>query len=345
MKLNTRFFSHALLFFPLILFSVQAAGITRGQAVRDCQCKAGLFEDEWTVQVKKGDWIEETCKSSDSGIECGTLYGPGGTTCPASCVVLKEQGPLGREEWKTVLKDPLTLKMREQYVKTVPKKILDAIVKKHPDWLPTVYSEVAPYIIKLKSNEPFYFEAKAISIVYYFSDLDHFLSKQWNWSFWLTETAELLHESTAPYPIFESGYVNGPCLAPAGKNLDRVVLSGSMAGPSDAASCCGPYVLDELKSKGPVLLPTEGRDETNYPSDVIYNKCSDKIDTNTFRRIDGPANLREYGKSIDPPSPDKSKVIGSCADKAPVIDLGSRGEWHHVFCEGKSGWTHKKNLR
>lgn len=349
---------------PFILFvgAATAQPITRGKAIKDCDCKGSLFEDEWTVKIKKGEWVGDTCAPYEDKIHCDEDFQAGGTTCPANCIELKQQGPVSPEEWKAILKDPTTLKLRELYQSTVPKNILEALKKKRPEWIPTVYSKLAPNLLKLQSNERFYLQGrgnvggveKAISIVFYFVDLEHFKQMKWNWSFWLTETAELLYDASVPYPIIDGPYVNQPCVSPAGKNLERVVLFGITAGPSDAAGCCGPYTLDDLKKSGPVLVSESNADKSIFNFNVIYNKCSDVVDSKVLKKIDGPANIRVYherptwtkdNKMIPPPEPDKSEVFGTCADNATVVDLGNRGQWHHVVCEGKDGWTHKKNLR
>lgn len=340
--------------------------ILRAVALGNCACKEQMFnEDPTPFALKKGNWVGEACSIEGSSVLCEDGFAKT-IICPKNCISLRTQGRLSKDEIKAAVMDTAS-GTRDSYQKKVPAVILSKIRSQYPNWLPVLYNPSGPFIAKFILMEKFYFEvpisirgkSQMVSIVYFFQDFEHLLQSQMNWSFWTTSTGELVHNSIAPYLAYNDSYVHSPCLAPAGSQLDEVVLFGIAEGVSDASGCCGPYSLKKIENHGPIQIKPGSNDI--FDSDVIYNLCSRSTNKTDGKyvpeglyEINGPANIRKYhtigswtndNQLIPPPRPEKSEIIGTCSDHSRVADLGSNGDWHHVYCEGKSGWTHKRNIR
>jgi hypothetical protein len=337
----------------------QADSILRAIASKDCTCEMSAFgEPEPPLKARKGQAVGTECTVEGDRVECGAGFATR-VTCPKACLQVYTQGRLTREELKKEVTSFVTRSAGPAYAKRVPRPILESLGKKYPGWLPALFNPSGPFIANFKLLPGFHFEipirvdgkVQAVTVVYFFQGLDHLLASDMNWSFWVTSTGQLLHDSVAPYKAFADGYYNVPCPAPAGPKLDEIVLSGIAAGEGDAGGCCGPYSLTDLKEKGPLKIG-DSRPEL-YDPDVVYSLCGRSTDSATGKwapqslyEIDGPANVRRRDELPHMPVPHgKAEIIGSCADHARVADLGSNGHWHHVYCEGKSGWMHRTNIR
>ena len=338
--------------------------IMRATAIGDCVCHTQDFdEDMEPYTVKKGQDVGEACEVlpfyHGKKVTCGAGF-PTRIHCPKDCVELRKQSALTRDELKKAVIEAAKVSGIDEYSKRLPSKVLENLQKKYPNWLPVYYNRSGPYFAKYKLMERFHFEfplsiqgkIQSVTAVYFFQDFDRLVKSEMNWSFWITATGEILWNSVSPDPLENQGYVNIPCPAPAGLKLDEIVLYGISAGVSDAADCCGPYSLKQLKEKGPVKI--EDRTREIYHEDVIYQLCGHSVNELTGKyepksliEINGPANIRKIDQKILMGStydPGKAEIIGSCSDHAKAVDLGSRGAWHSVYCEGKYGWTHRNNL-
>lgn len=335
------------------LFALPAlASVFIGKATQDCQCHTTIFEEEPIARtVKKHSFIGEVCSENVQKkdiISC-TNGDFGSIHCPKVCVQLIVQKTLTKEDYIAEVKK-LESSTRATYASILPKNIYQELQKKYPNWYPVLVNlaDNPVYIAKFGLDQDFYFQAAInsteVSIIYFYKGMNELLSNSVSWSFWNTSTGELIYENLAPYKSMESSYVNRPCLVPFGKDFKQLVLYGIVAGPGDAAGCCGPYSLQDLKKSGPVLLPKlQG---TEVLDTVTYHLCGKSTDPKTGKynetlsldHIDGPANLRASHALTSP-------IIGSCPDQALVADLGSNDKWNHVYCNGKLGWTFNTNIR
>lgn len=356
MKLISLLFILFLFFAALFAFAVDAPPVYIGKATSDCKCHTTMF-DEYAVSytVKKDMGIGEICSASTDkkdSISCTNGHF-GSIHCPKSCVQLFVQKALTKDNYVTNVKK-VENGARAHYAKMVPPNVYQELQKKYPAWLPVLINQAGDkaYVAKFELGQDFYFhfplkvegKESEVSLIYFYKGMNELLSNSVSWSFWNTKSGELIYESLAPYKSQEGSYVDQPCLVPFGDDLKQVVLYGVMAGPGDAAGCCGPYSLQDLKKSGPVMLSKFQGSE--IVDNVTYRLCGKSTDKKTgeFSRtlslalIDGPANIRA-SHSLN------AKVVGSCADRAWVADLGSDGKWNQVFCEGKLGWTFKANIR
>lgn len=341
-----------LTFFFLSAFVEEAKAVYVGKAKQDCRCTVNAFgEESHTIyHAKKDTLVGGLCfEDGKDNISCTKGF-PENIHCPKACIQLMVQNKLKKEDYIAAVKKA-EVKARTAYGQVVPKNILNELQKKYPSWIPVLinHSDDTNYLTKYELEQKFYFHLPLqvnnkltdVSIIYFYQDMDHLIRNSSSWSFWDSKTAELIFEKVADYKSVESGYVNMPCLAPAGQNLKSTVLYGMMAGPGDAAPCCGPYDLSDLKKSGPQLIK---RTESEHILDEIaYDFCrnsyayGDKTPP-TLNLIDGPANIRE-ADSLN------AKIIGSCSDKALAADLGTSGKWVKVYCEGKTGYTSRNNIR
>jgi hypothetical protein len=340
-----------------------ATTITRGWATRDCGCESITYGEEATpYPVKKGDAVGETCALEGEKVACESTDGRQ-LLCPKECLTLKAQAPLTREEWKAAVETATQQFAGAEYSRRVPAPVLEAIRKKHPAWIPAFYHQTrqaaGPYLASLKL-EDFYFEAtlpvraknEPVSIVFFYEDLDHFLSREVRWSFWVAQTGEAIHNAIAPYKLFEEPTYRVPCLVPGGPKLEQILLYGHAADLGSVGGCCGPYSLDSLAEKGPVSV--DQNDRARFEETVGYETCGKSTDARTGRyapqnilSIAGVANIRKKEETVrrEEARPETYEVIGKCANQSRVIVLGSKGDWHSVYCEGLLGWTHRINIR
>lgn len=334
-----------------------AKPILRATAKQDCTCQSQSFdEDPEPFVVKKGQDVGEACEIHEKVITCDAGF-PTRIHCPKDCLDVRSQRALTRDELKKAAIEAATASGVAEYSKRLPSKVFETLKKKYPNWLPAYYNRSGPYFAKYKLMDSFHFEfpisvqgkIQSVTAVYFFQDFHRLAKSEMNWSFWLSSNGDLLWDSVSPYPLYDGGYVKEPCPVPAGVNLDEVILYGIGVGVSDAAGCCGPYSLKQLKTKGPVKIEDPKKDIDQ--SEVIYGLCSQMVDHQSGKykpemlmEVNGPANIRKYsvGAEMDP---GKAEIIGTCSDKAKLADLGTRGVWHSVYCEGKYGWTHEKNIR
>lgn len=351
----TIFIFLSLSFFSYSLFAVEKP-VFIGKAVQDCKCNTTMFDEEPIAHaIKKNMKVGGLCFDNTDKKETISCSNGNFSSihCPKNCIELIIQNKLNKNDYVAEVKK-VESKARTEYGKIVPRNIYQELQRKFPTWIPVLVndSDDIRYLTNYIIRQNFYFQVPLkvenklteVSIIYFYKSIDELLSNSASWSFWDTNSGELLFEKISPYKSIDGGYVNQPCLAPAGNDLKEVVLYGLMAGPGDAAGCCGPYNLSDVKKSGPQMIA--GMQGTEVLDTVTYNLCGKSTDSKSgkyksllsLKLIDGPANIRASDSLT-------SALIGSCSDNALVADLGSKGKWKHVYCEGKLGWTSSSNIR
>lgn len=344
----------SLLFFLITSITVAAENVYIGKALKDCQCQMTVFDEAPTpYSIKKNALVGGLCfpHLEIKGMITCTNGSFTSVHCAKDCVQLIVQKELTKQDYIAAAKK-VESAARAAYTKIIPQNIFQEFQKKYPSWLPVLVnmSDDNKFLTKYEINQDFYFQLPLtidkkltdVSIIYFYKGMEELLTNSSSWSFWDTTTGELLYENLAPYRAVESGYVNKPCLVPSGKDFKDIVLYGMMAGPGDAAGCCGPYSFKDLKKSG----PTPVSQNIEILDNVTYRLCGQSTDRKTGKYdsalslslIDGPANIRSAASL-------NSKIIGSCHDRALVADLGSHGKWNHVYCDGLLGWTFGSNIR
>ncbi len=237
-----------------------------GKAKTDCKCKKYSFgDDEGEISFKKNTVHDRRCaeiKDKKNFVWCDNNF-PDSIECSSRCFELVQKLPLTKEENIASVKKT-ERDARKKYSETVPEKILKSISKKHPHWYPVLVNtrDNPSYFADFKLHQDFYFQAPIrlegkiidVSVVYFYPDINSLWKESTSWSFWNSNTGDLLYENTTPYKPLGGGGYQHPCLALAGEKLDEVVLSGTMSGATEATGCCGPYVLNDLKKSGPILM-------------------------------------------------------------------------------------------
>lgn len=336
----------------------------RGWTVKDCECERHSdYPEAEKWPIEKSKFVGTLCSSGSKKqiVSCDNGF-MSYIECPKDCIELRKISILTLDDLKKDIDKINSEKAKPAYLSKAPQVILDSIEKKYKDWVPAIYNKGAPYFSDFQLGKNFYLEVplqikgslQAVSVVYFFKDLQRMMSGKINWSFWIKSTGELLYNEEAPYPIDDGISHNIPCKIPFGKNFETFALYALSSDAGSIGGCCGPYTLENLITKGPELYKDLGYGHSMNS----YEFCNDYLRAPEqeikFYEIDGPANIREPNlirfsednKSLlTPLTPDKSPVIGQCADRSRTYVVHQSGDWLEVLCEGKRGWTHKKNVR
>jgi hypothetical protein len=314
--------------------------------VEKCKCKTHImsFADmeatDTPLTLKKGDTVGEECRGDTEGVGCLLPSASQETKeiiCPRSCVATV-WNPRKIDQVLDESQRKKADELRAEYAKELSSDVLKDLKRRFPDWIPLI--EENPF-----SLDPGFYLAEEIelsgrksslSLVFFYENSARAVERHPSWGFWDRASGKHLYSALVPEMLKKDEWSrSGACFVRKGPEWKETLLYGRISSENDVGSWGTAYSLASLSSQGPIAEESQ---------DSYYDQCGwtekDRAKKKLVREIDGPANLRQSAKKDSP-------VTGECANGARALVNPNQHEkdWEYVYCGGKSGWTHRKNLR
>lgn len=336
-----------------VVFAIEEPVFSTAILKKDCACSERRYEGQEyetvAVTLVKGFVLGKFCRPNEESVasEPETLCRVmargtevSAALCPTRCLRMKETLRLSLVEQKNRKNEGVRI-LRETYQKTLPPKVLLTLDAERPQWKPVLYIRGEKnYELEVRPYSPFYLEAPYLEkgeLRDYSIVLFHDAPKEgddptgWIGVFEkdtgkVVKWIEYLQMGT-----YSDSYLRKMKIFLAPPPASALYLRMTEWGVSDASTM-------EWGPVGPEMKEVDDSFDTRRMVDLPEQP---KESANRVKLIDGPASLRAE-PSVS------SRKIGECADRAyAVIRAGDVAQkaWVFVFCEGKRGWTHQKNIR
>ncbi len=331
----------------------------------ECESSYFTFADMEAVSEKvklpAGKSLGKFCEKKENQVVCKVerpnRQEDGGWICPSVAVDLTPTLPLSAGAKKALL-DQSILDSKEKFKLGIPKAVLDSFEKSFPKWVPPLMREgdFPDYDPRYRMTEASVLRAPVsytsqgktknewVWVLSFFTDPAAAEAQKFSWAVFSQASGKMLHSALSKCNETGWPYLRQNAIGFTPTSSVKTVLKCWNLGPSDAASQIE-WILNE-SLEGSKVPTTQKTPVIDSPHWVLSIEFEEKKKDSVLAIIDGPANLRAKPGSSE-------NQTGECQnDSFAVIDL-NRSEtgkidtknWSYVFCDGKEGWTHRKNLK